>query len=107
MAPGKRTRRKEREATSAARALYFHRAGHWNFACQPAANGEEGKRIRLQELPVDRQAGIRREVDRENGRPNACRRASSSTRSGQERCYRKMRMPEPAFGSEETWRSPR
>src|SRR5687767_15274512 len=42
---------KAKEAYELGKALYVQRAGAWDFACT-SCHGEEGKRIRLQELPV-------------------------------------------------------
>jgi sulfur-oxidizing protein SoxA len=33
------------------RKAFFYRAGPWNFSCA-SCHGEEGKRIRMQDLPV-------------------------------------------------------
>ena len=50
MAPGM-SHPKEKEAFELGRKLFFHRAGSWDFSCA-SCHGEEGKRIRMQELPV-------------------------------------------------------
>src|SRR5438874_11556706 len=42
---------KEKASLELGRALYFHRAGPWDFSCA-SCHGEDGKRIRLPELPV-------------------------------------------------------
>jgi sulfur-oxidizing protein SoxA len=100
MAPGE-SHPKERAAYELGRALYFQRAGPWDFACT-SCHGEEGKRIRLQELPVL--------LKPENARRvvatwPAYRISTSGFITMQWRmnnCYQQMRMPEPAFGSDAT-----
>jgi sulfur-oxidizing protein SoxA len=100
MAPGT-SHPKEKEAYELGRALYTHRAGPWDFACT-SCHGEEGKRIRLQELPALAKP--------EQARPvvatwPAYRISTSQVITLQWRmnnCYQQMRMPEPAFGSEAT-----
>ena len=42
---------KEKASYELGRALYFHRVGAWDFSCA-SCHGDEGKRIRMQELPV-------------------------------------------------------
>src|SRR3954468_12120715 len=42
---------KEKASYELGRALYFHRVGAWAFSCA-SCHGDEGKRIRMQELPV-------------------------------------------------------
>jgi sulfur-oxidizing protein SoxA len=100
MAPGE-SHPKEKAAYELGRALYFQRAGPWDFACT-SCHGEEGKRIRLQELPVL--------LKPENARGvvatwPAYRISTSGFITMQWRmnnCYQQMRMPEPAFGSDAT-----
>ena len=100
MAPGE-SHPKEKAAYELGRALYFQRAGPWDFACT-SCHGEEGKRIRLQELPVL--------LKPENARSVAAswpayRISTSGFITLQWRmnnCYQQMRMPEPAFGSDAT-----
>jgi sulfur-oxidizing protein SoxA len=100
MAPGE-SHPKERAAYELGRALYFQRAGSWDFACT-SCHGEEGKRIRLQELPVL--------LKPENARSvvatwPAYRISTSGFITMQWRmnnCYQQMRMPEPSFGSDAT-----
>ena len=50
MAPGTAHPR-EKEAFELGQRLFFHRAGPWDFSCA-SCHGEEGKRIRMQDLPV-------------------------------------------------------
>ena len=100
MAPGL-SHPKEKEAYAMGRALYFHRAGAWDFSCA-SCHGEEGKRIRMQELPVLYKP--------EHARPvmatwPAYRASNSQFKTMQWRlndCYRQMRMPEPIYASEAT-----
>jgi L-cysteine S-thiosulfotransferase len=95
------THPKEKEAIALGRALFFHRAGAWDFSCA-SCHGEEGKRIRMQELPVLYKP--------EQARPvvatwPAYRVSNSQFKTMQWRlndCYRQMRMPEPNYGSEAT-----
>jgi len=97
MSPGT-THPKEKQAYELGRALYFHRAGAWDFSCA-SCHGEEGKRIRMQDLPVLYKP--------EHARPvvstwPAYRVSTSQFITLQWRmnnCYQQMRMPEPDFGS--------
>jgi len=92
---------KEKEAYELGRALYFQRTGPWDFACT-SCHGEESKRIRMQALPVL--------LKPEQARPvvaswPAYRISTSAFITLQWRmndCYRQMRLPEPAFGSDTT-----
>lgn len=98
MRPGK-DHPKEKAAYELGRKLFFHRAGPWDFSCA-SCHGEEGRRIRMSELPVLSKA--------EHARPlmatwPAYRVSTSSFVTLQWRmndCYRQMRMPEPIFASE-------
>ena len=100
LAPGK-SHPKEKASQELGRALYFHRAGSWDFSCA-SCHGEEGKRIRMSELPVL--------FKPEQARPliatwPAYRVSTSKIVTLQWRmndCYRQMRMPEPNFGSDAT-----
>jgi sulfur-oxidizing protein SoxA len=100
MAPGQ-SHPKEKAAYDLGRKLFFHRAGAWDFNCA-SCHGEEGKRIRMSELPVL--------SDPKFARPlmatwPAYRVSNSQFKTMQWRindCYRQMRMPEPVFGSEAT-----
>ena len=92
---------KEKQAYELGRALYVHRAGPWDFACT-SCHGEEGKRIRLQELPVLAKPEAARAVA---ASWPAYRVSTSQFITLQWRmndCYRQMRMPEPGFASEAT-----
>ena len=100
MSPGT-THPKEKESYELGRRLFFHRAGAWDFSCA-SCHGEEGKRIRMQELPVLYKP--------EHARPvmatwPAYRVSNSQFKTMQWRlndCYRQMRMPEPNFASDST-----
>jgi len=100
MAPG-RSHAKELAAYELGHKLFHYRAGPWDFACT-SCHGEEGKRIRMQYLPV-------------LGTPAAARGVVATwpaylVRNAQFKtlqwrmndCYRQMRMPEPNFASELT-----
>jgi L-cysteine S-thiosulfotransferase len=100
LAPGT-THPKEKEAFELGRKLFFHRAGSWDFSCK-SCHGEEGKRIRMQELPVLYQPAAARPIV---ATWPAYRVSNSQFKTMQWRindCYRQMRMPEPIFGSEAT-----
>ena len=100
MAPGL-SHPKEKAAYELGKALYVQRAGPWDFACT-SCHGEDGKRIRMQELPVLLKPESARAVV---ASWPAYRVSTSSFITMQWRmnnCYQQMRMPEPAFGSEVT-----
>jgi len=100
MSPGT-THPREKQSYELGRRLFFHRAGAWDFSCA-SCHGEEGKRIRMQELPVLYRP--------EHARPimatwPAYRVSNSQFKTLQWRlndCYRQMRMPEPNFASDST-----
>lgn len=92
---------KEKAAYELGKKLFFHRAGAWDFSCA-SCHGEEGKRIRMSELPVLSKAPAARFVA---STWPAYRVSNSQMKTMQWRlndCYRQMRMPEPVFGSEAT-----
>ena len=100
LAPGM-AHAKEEEAYELGRALFFHRAGAWDFSCA-SCHGEENKRIRMQELPVLARAQFARPV---MATWPAYRVSNSTFKTMQWRindCYRQMRMPEPIFASDAT-----
>jgi sulfur-oxidizing protein SoxA len=100
MAPGA-AHPKEKEAFELGQKLFFHRAGPWDFSCA-SCHGEDGKRIRMQELPVLYKPADARPVV---ATWPAYRVSNSQFKTMQWRlndCYRQMRMPEPVFGSETT-----
>ncbi|HEY6966864.1 MAG TPA: sulfur oxidation c-type cytochrome SoxA [Burkholderiales bacterium] len=92
---------KELAAYELGRKLFFYRAGPWDFACA-SCHGEEGKRIRMQELPVLSSPASARPVV---ATWPAYRVSNSQFKTMQWRvndCYRQMRMPEPNYTSEAT-----
>jgi sulfur-oxidizing protein SoxA len=92
---------KEKKAFELGRRLFFHRAGAWDFSCA-SCHGEEGKRIRMQDLPVLSNPRDARPVV---ATWPAYRVSNSQFKTMQWRlndCYRQMRMPEPVFASEAT-----
>jgi len=100
MNPG-RSHPKEIAAYELGRKLFFHRAGPWDFSCA-SCHGEEGKRIRMQDLPVLSNPAAARPVV---ATWPAYRVSNSQFKTMQWRindCYRQMRMPEPNFASEVT-----
>jgi L-cysteine S-thiosulfotransferase len=100
MAPGT-AHPKEKETFELGRKLFFHRAGSWDFSCA-SCHGEEGKRIRMQELPVLYKPEAARPVV---ATWPAYRVSNSQFKTMQWRlndCYRQMRMPEPVFASDVT-----
>src|SRR5260221_5421243 len=100
MAPGA-AHPKEREAYALGQKLFFYRAGPWDFSCA-SCHGEQGKRIRMQELPVLSTPAAARPVD---ATWPAYRVSNSQFKTMQWRindCYRQMRMPEPNYTSDLT-----
>ena len=100
MAPGTR-HPKEQAAYELGRKTFFYRAGAWDFSCA-SCHGEEGKRIRMQDLPVLYKP--------ENARPvvatwPAYRVSNSQFKTMQWRlnnCFQQMRYPEPNYASDIT-----
>lgn len=92
---------KEKESYALGKKVFFYRAGAWDFSCA-SCHGEEGKRIRMQDLPVLSEAeGARRAYTTWP----AYRVSNSQLKTMQWRlwdCYRQMRFPEPQFVSEAT-----
>jgi L-cysteine S-thiosulfotransferase len=100
MAPGQ-AHAKERAAYALGQKLFFFRAGPWDFSCA-SCHGEEGKRIRMQDLPVLSSPAAARPVV---ATWPAYRVSNSQFKTMQWRindCYRQMRMPEPAYTSDMT-----
>jgi sulfur-oxidizing protein SoxA len=92
---------KEIAAYELGRKLFFYRAGPWDFSCA-SCHGEEGKRIRMQELPVLSNPVFARPVV---ATWPAYRVSNSQFKTMQWRlndCYRQMRMPEPNYASDLT-----
>lgn len=89
----------EKESYALGKKLFHVRTGLWDFSCA-SCHGEEGKRIRMSELPVLSKP--------EAARPlmatwPAYRVSNSTFKTMQWRlnnCFRQMRTPEPVFGSE-------
>ena len=98
MAPGQ-SNAKEKASYELGKKLFFVRTGLCDFSCA-SCHGEEGKRIRMSELPVLYKP--------EAARPlmatwPAYRVSNSTFKTMQWRinnCFRQMRTPEPVFGSE-------
>lgn len=81
--------------------VFFYRAGAWDFSCA-SCHGENGKRIRMQDLPV---LSEKEGAQRAYTTWPAYRVSNSQLKTMQWRindCYRQMRFPEPGFGSEAT-----
>jgi len=100
MAPGG-AHPKEKAAYELGKALFFHRAGAWDFSCA-SCHGEADKRIRMQDLPVLSEPKYARPVV---ATWPAYRVSNSQFKTMQWRindCYRQMRMPEPTFASDAT-----
>jgi sulfur-oxidizing protein SoxA len=100
MAPGT-SHPKEQAAFELGRKAFFYRGGAWDFSCA-SCHGEEGKRIRMQDLPVLYKP--------ENARPvvatwPAYRVSNSQFKTMQWRlnnCFQQMRYPEPNYASDIT-----
>ncbi len=91
----------EKQAYELGRKLFFHRTGAWDFSCA-SCHGEEGKRIRMQDLPLLYKPVYARPV---MATWPAYRVSNSEMKTMQWRindCYRQMRYPEPTFGSDAT-----
>jgi sulfur-oxidizing protein SoxA len=100
MAPGS-AHPKEKASFELGKALFFHRAGAWDFSCA-SCHGEADKRIRMQDLPVLSEPKYARPV---MATWPAYRVSNSQFKTMQWRindCYRQMRMPEPSFASDAT-----
>jgi sulfur-oxidizing protein SoxA len=100
MAPGL-SHPKEKEAYELGRALYFQRAGSWDFACT-SCHGEEGKRIRMQALPVLLKPEQARAVVASWPAYRISTSAFITLQWRMNNCYQQMRLPEPVFGSDAT-----
>ena len=90
---------KERLAYQAGEKLFYYRAGPYDFGCV-TCHGEEGKRIRLQNLPKMTNA---KDAQRAFGTWPAYRVSDGEVRSMQWRmweCFRQMRFPELEFASD-------
>lgn len=90
---------KEKASYELGKALFFTRTGLWDFSCA-SCHGEEGKRIRMSDLPVLSDPKVARPV---MATWPAYRVSNSQMKTMQWRinnCYRQMRWPEPNWGSE-------
>jgi sulfur-oxidizing protein SoxA len=90
---------KERLAYQAGEKLFYYRAGPYDFGCV-TCHGEEGKRIRLQNLPTMTNA---KDAQRAFGTWPGYRVSEGELRSMQWRmweCIRQMRFPELEFASD-------
>lgn len=90
----------ERQAYALGEELFFRRASLMDFSCQ-TCHGEDGKRIRLQELPNFSKPS--EDAKSTMGSWPTYRVSQSQTRTMQNRlwdCYRQMRMPPPEYGSD-------
>ena len=100
MAPGT-SHPKEQAAFELGRKTFFYRAGAWDFSCA-SCHGEEGKRIRMQELPLLFKPEYARPVV---ATWPAYRVSNSQFKTMQWRlnnCYQQMRYPEPNYASDIT-----
>lgn len=90
---------KERASYDLGKKLFFVRTGLWDFSCA-SCHGEEGKRIRMSELPVL----YKPEAARPLMATWPAYRVSESTfvtlQWRMNNCFRQMRTPEPVFGSD-------
>jgi len=90
----------EKEAYAVGRELFYRRSSLLDFSCA-TCHGEDGKRIRLQELPNLSKPG--KDAQSTMGSWPAYRMSQSQTRTMQNRifdCYRQMRMPPPDYASD-------
>ncbi len=100
MSPGT-SHPKEKAAFELGRKMFLYRAGAWDFSCA-SCHGEEGKRIRMQDLPVLSTPEAARPVV---ATWPAYRVSNSQFKTMQWRinnCYQQMRYPEPNFASDAT-----
>jgi len=91
------THAKEKEAFAIGEALFFRRSDYMDFSCA-TCHAEEGKRIRLQGLPILSKPG--KDAQATMGSWPTYRVSQSQVRTFQHRlwdCYRQMRTPEPAY----------
>lgn len=91
---------KEQEMFAVGEAMFYRRAGTWDFSCA-TCHMAEGQRIRLQDLPVLGKAG--KPVQATMGSWPTYRVSQSQVRTMQHRlwdCYRQMRWPAPDYLSD-------
>jgi sulfur-oxidizing protein SoxA len=92
---------KEKEAFEIGRQIFYHRGGPYDFACA-TCHGEDGKRIRLQDLP---NLTTRKGAQLAYTSWPAYRVSQGELRTMQWRlwdCFRQQRFPEPKYGSDAT-----
>ena len=92
---------KEREAYKLGRAIFNYRAGAWDFSCA-SCHGEDGKRIRTQELPNLSSTSKEGAIRAFQGWPGY-RMTGGLMHTLQWRmndCFRQQRFPEPGYASE-------
>lgn len=90
----------ERQAYAIGQELFYRRSSLLDFSCA-TCHAEDGKRIRLQELPNLTKNG--EDTQRAMGSWPTYRVSQSQTRTMQNRlwdCYRQMRMPPPEYASD-------
>lgn len=90
----------EKKAFAIGQALFFRRSSLLDFSCA-TCHAEDGKRIRLQELPNLSKPGV--DAQKTMSSYPAYRNSQSQTRTMQNRiydCYRQMRMPPPEYASD-------
>jgi sulfur-oxidizing protein SoxA len=91
---------KEREMAAAGEAMFFRRSSIMDFSCA-TCHADEGKRIRLQALPVLHEPGEQARATM--GSWPTYRVSQGALRTMQHRlwdCYRQMRMPAPEYASD-------
>jgi sulfur-oxidizing protein SoxA len=94
------THPKEKEAAAMGEAVFYMRAGQYNYSCS-SCHGESGKRIRLQGLPDLARPG--KDAQATMGSWPTYRVSQSALRTMQHRmwdCFRQQRLAEPAYGSD-------
>ena len=91
---------KERELTAIGEAMFYRRAGVMDFSCS-SCHGDEGKRLRLQQLPNFSKPG--KEPQETMSSWPTYRVSQSALRTMQHRlwdCFRQQRWPAPDYASE-------
>jgi L-cysteine S-thiosulfotransferase len=100
LAPG-HSHPKEKASYDLGRKLFFHRAGSWDLSCA-SCHGEEGKRIRMSDLPVLSKPEYAKPLIATWPAYRVSTSAFVTLQWRMNDCYRQMRMPEPVYGSETT-----
>lgn len=90
---------KEREAYNVGREIFNYRAGPWDFSCA-SCHGEDGKRIRTQELPnlTTKEGAVRAFQGWPGYRMTGGLMHTLQWRMND--CFRQQRFPEPGYASE-------